>query len=68
MLLLFLSQYYQQQRRKLKLVLCSATIDEEIIKIINETNLKIANFNVSVKSFPIVERIIDSGSIIERIL
>ena len=44
MLMLFLSQYYQQKKRKLKLVLCSATIDEEIINIIKETNLKIANF------------------------
>lgn len=43
-LLLLLHEYYQDHKRKLKLILCSATIDPQIGKIMNDAGLKIGTF------------------------
>jgi ATP-dependent RNA helicase DHX37/DHR1 len=52
-LLLLLHSYYKLKKRKLKLVLCSATIDESIASILKDANLKIATFEVNVSRHPI---------------
>jgi hypothetical protein len=46
MLLLILYIYYKLTKRKLKLVLCSATIDTKIGDLLKEAGLKIDTFAV----------------------
>jgi HrpA-like RNA helicase len=67
-LLLLLNQYYKVSKRKLKLVLCSATIDKNIGKILQDANLKIGTFEVKVQRHPITEVPIKTGNILGRIL
>lgn len=54
MLLLLLNIYYKEQKRKLKLVLCSATIDEKIGELMKDAGLKISKFEVKTARFDVV--------------
>ena len=49
-LLLVISSYYAKKKRKMKLILCSATIDENIGKIMSDSGLKINIFEPNIPS------------------
>ena len=68
MLLLILYTYYKLANRKLKLVLCSATIDTKIGDLLKEAGLKIDTFAVQVNRHPVKEIPITEGTIIDKIL
>ena len=68
-LLLLIYSYYASKKRKLKLILCSATIDEEIGKIMQDTGLKIGIFEPKIPSkYTIKEFPITNGTIIEKVI
>lgn len=65
MLLLLLYSYFRQQKRKLKLILCSATIDTRIGDIMKEANLKVDIFEPQIpKKYKVTEHPIEKGTIL----
>jgi ATP-dependent RNA helicase DHX37/DHR1 len=68
MLLLILNIYYKLAKRKLKLVLCSATIDTKIGDLMKDAGLKIDTFAVEVNRHPVMEIPIKEDTIINKIL
>ena len=55
-LLLLIHDYYAKKKRKMKLILCSATIDQKIGSIMEDANLKLGVFEPNIPSrFSITE-------------
>ena len=68
-LLLVIYSYFKQQKRKLKLILCSATIDKKIGGIMEDAGLKIGIFEPEIPSrFTVTENRIENGTVIDKIL
>ena len=64
-LLLLLYDYYKESKRKLKLILCSATIDEQIGSIMRDANLSVGLFEPNIPPrFTTTEHPIEEGTII----
>lgn len=69
LLLLVLYCYFKQQKRKLKLILCSATIDKQIGDIMKDANLKVDTFEPQIPSkYKVTEYPITQGTILEKIV
>jgi HrpA-like RNA helicase len=68
MLLLILHLYYKFAKRKLKLVLCSATIDTKIGKLLEDSGLKVDTFTVETNRHKVAEFPIVENTIIDKIL
>ena len=68
-LLLVIASYYAKKKRKMKLILCSATIDENIGKIMSDSGLKIDIFEPNIPSrFTVTDHPIKEGTLIEKIV
>lgn len=68
MLLLLLHVYFKLTKRKMKLVLCSATIDTKIGELLKEAGLKVDTFFVETNRHAVTEYAITEGTIIDKIL
>ena len=67
-LLLLLAEYYSKQPRRLKLLLCSATINDEIGKLFSSIGLKVDTFEVKTQLHKVEEVAITEGTIIQKVL
>lgn len=67
-LLLLLFYYCKMKNRKIKIILCSATIDTRLGELMKEAKLKVDTFEVETKRFNIAEYPIQKGTIIDKIV